>query len=273
MTPAITDRLRPSDVAPLLTTRWLGRHYHYCEETASTNSAASELARDGAAEGTVVVAEAQTRGRGRLGRAWVSPAYQNLYLSVILRPHIPSGLISQVSLMAGVAACEAMREWCPATIKWPNDILVAGRKLAGILAELEGEGPARFVVLGIGVNLNSGAGDLPPELRDKATSIRIETGAPVDRPRFLARILSHLEVRYDQLQHEGFGPIAEAWGAESALIGQTIRVEEPTGQVSGVVIGLDADGALRLRLESGAEHRIVAGDVTVVGGYPEINRS
>jgi len=271
MTPAATDRLHANDVEPLLPTRWLGKPYHYFEETGSTNTVASDLARDGAAEGTIVVAEAQMRGRGRLGRTWISPAYQNLYLSVILRPRIPSGLISQVSLMAGVAACESVREWCPATIKWPNDVLTKGRKIAGILAEVGGEGPSRFVVLGIGVNLNSEREAFPLELRDKATSVRIQTGAVVDRPRFLARLLSHLESRYDQLQHQGFGPITEAWCAESALIGQVVRVEEPTGQVSGVVLGLGADGALRLRLASGVEHRVVTGDV-VVGEQVNSNR-
>ena len=273
MTPATSDRLHPSAVEPLLTTRWLGRRYHYLEETGSTNTVAGDLARQGTAEGTVVVAEAQTRGRGRLGRAWVSPAHQNLYLSLILRPHLPSEHISQLSLMAGVAACETVREWCPATIKWPNDILIEGRKVAGILAELEGEGAARFVVLGIGVNLNSERAAFPAELHGKATSIRIETGVAVDRPRFLARLLGRLEARYDQLRQQGFAPIAEAWCAQSALIGQTIRVDAPAGQVSGVVLGLDADGALRLRLASGAEHRLVAGDVSLMDGHAITNRS
>jgi BirA family biotin operon repressor/biotin-[acetyl-CoA-carboxylase] ligase len=259
--------LSSATITTLLTTVRFGRSLHCFEEVDSTNTVARDLARQGAAEGTVVIAEGQTRGRGRLGRSWVSPPGRNLYLSIVVRPDLPDALLPGLSIVAGVAACEAVREWWQATIKWPNDVLVDGRKVAGLLIEAEGEGAGRFLILGIGVNLNAGAEDFPPELRDKAGSIRMATGAFVDRARFTARLLEHLERRYDQIRTEGLASIRAAWEELSDMIGREIRVDEPGGRVTGIVLGLDDDGALRLRLASGAEHRVVAGDVTVADGY------
>lgn len=262
-----SEPMSPSAVREHLRTRRFGCELHCFAEVDSTNTVARDLARRGAAEGTVVIADAQTRGRGRLGRSWVSPRGRNLYLSLVVRPNLPDAFVPRLGIAAGVAVCEAVREWCPATIKWPNDVLVAGRKVAGLLIEAESEGPSRFLILGIGVNLNADATDFPPELRDKAGSIRMATAALVDRQRFAARLLTRLEERLDQLRRQGFAPIAAAWQTLSDMIGAEITVDEPSGRVSGVVLGLDDDGALRLRLRSGSEHRVVAGDVTIVGGY------
>lgn len=254
-------------LASLLSTRRFGRELHCFAEVGSTNTVARDLARDGAAEGAVVIADAQTAGRGRLGRSWTSPPGRNLYLSIVLRPRLPDARLGQVSLVAGVATCEAVREWCPAWIKWPNDVLVDGRKVAGLLIESEGEEGSRFLILGIGVNLNASLADFPPELRDKAGSIQMATGRPVERERCAAALLARLEHRYDELHAQGFAPLRAAWESLSTLIGTEIRVEEPAGSVEGVVLGLDDDGALRVRTASSGERRVVAGDVTVVGGY------
>jgi BirA family biotin operon repressor/biotin-[acetyl-CoA-carboxylase] ligase len=261
------DRLGPDTIAPHLTTRRFGRVLHCFDEVSSTNTVARDLARGGAVEGTVVIAEAQTHGRGRLGRGWVSPPGRNLYMSIVLRPELPDAQLPQLSLVAGVAACEAVGEWCRATVKWPNDVLIDGRKVVGILIESEGEGRSRFLIAGIGVNLNATREEFPSELRDKAGSIRMTTNTLVDRAQFTARLLARLEQRYDQLNAEGFARMRAAWESLSALIGVEICVDEPAGRVSGVVLGLADDGALRLRLASGEERRVVAGDVTVVGGY------
>ena len=269
----VPDRLLPNEIGARLETRWLGRSLHCFESVGSTNTVAREMAAAGAPDGTAVIAEGQSRGRGRLGRGWVSPPGRNLYLSVVLRAGLPVDRLPQISLLAGVATCDAVREWHAATIKWPNDVLVDGRKVAGILAETEGGAQVRSVVLGVGVNLNSVLDDFPEELRDKAGSLRLATGVPVDRVRFAARLLGHLEHRVEQLLAAGFAPIAAAWRERSDLIGRTIRVQEPGSEVRGEVLGLDADGALRLRLPGGAEYRVVAGDVTVVGGYGEADRS
>lgn len=264
--PVVADRLSAEAIEAALCTRWLGRHLHCFDEVGSTNSVARDLARGGAPEGTVVLAEGQSQGRGRLGRSWVSPPGKNLYLSAVLRPRAPSEHLSQISLLAGVAVCETIGEWHPAVIKWPNDVLIGGRKVAGILIETEGEGASRFVVLGVGVNLNAGMDDFPPELRETAGSLRLATGAPIDRRQFVARMLDRAEAIYDRWQREGFAPIAAAWHERACLVGRPIVVEAPEGRVTGTVLGLDADGALRLQLPSGSEQRVVAGDVTVVKG-------
>jgi BirA family biotin operon repressor/biotin-[acetyl-CoA-carboxylase] ligase len=259
--------LTPSAIIPHLQTRWLGRSLHCFPELDSTNTTAHEMAAAGAPDGTVVIADAQRRGRGRMGRSWASPAGKNLYMSVLLRCDLPVERLAQISLLAGVGVCETVREWCAAEIKWPNDILVGGRKVVGILAEMEGAGAPRPVVLGIGVNLNAELDDFPDELRDKAGSLRMAVGAPLDRARFTGRLLNTLEARYEQWRRDGFAPIADAWHQLTPLVGQRIRVQEPGALVEGTVVGLADDGALRLRLADGREHRVVAGDVTVVNGY------
>ena len=264
------DRLLPSDIRPHLDTRWLGRDLRCLDAVDSTNTVARDLARSGATNGTVVIAESQSQGRGRLGRGWVSPAYKNLYLSVVLRGELPMERLPQLSLLAGVATCDAICEWHLATIKWPNDVLIDGRKVAGLLAETDSDRGERFVILGIGINLNAEQDDFAPELWDKAGSLRMALGHPVDRARVAGRLLTHLEQRCEEWRDQGFASIAAAWRERSDLIGREIVVQEPGGTVTGRAIDLDDDGALRLRLASGAEHRVVAGDVTVVGGYPGV---
>ena len=259
--------LTADTIAPHLDTRWLGRALQGFAELDSTNTTAREMAEAGAGHGTVVIADAQRQGRGRLGRSWASPAGKNLYLSAVLRCELPVERLTQVSLLAGVAVCETVREWCAAEIKWPNDVLSGGRKVAGILVEMDGTGPQRVLIVGIGVNLNTALDDFPEELRDKAGSLSLVSGAPVDRARFAGRLLGHLELRYEQCLRDGFAPIAAAWRELTPLIGRHIRVQEPGATVEGTVLGLADDGALRLRLPDGREHRVVAGDVTVVGGY------
>lgn len=263
MTPLSRESIRPH-----LGTEWLGRELHCFEVLDSTNSTAREMAAAGAPDGAVVIADAQRRGRGRLGREWVSPARKNLYVSIVLRCDLPPERLAQIGLLAGVATCETIREWCPeAAIKWPNDVLLGDRKTAGILAEMEQRRDGRAVILGIGVNLNSSAGDFPDELRDKATSLHLASGLDIDRARFAGRLLTALERRYEQWRRDGFAAIATAWRALAPLVGRRIHVAEPAGSVEGEVVALDDDGALRIRRDDGREHRVVAGDVTVIGGY------
>ena len=253
-----------------LGTSWLGREIVCRDEVDSTNTLARDLGRGGATHGTVVIAEAQNAGRGRLGRGWVSPPGRNLYLSVVLRPVVAPEEVSQLTLVAGVATCEAVREWCPdARIKWPNDVLVGGRKVVGILCEMEVGDAGPMVIAGIGVNLNAALEDFPEELRDKAGSLAIALGKRIDRARFTARLLDRLEQRLDRFAGRGFADVASAWETLSGMVGESVRVQQPGGIVEGRVLGLDADGALRLAAPSGVEHRVVAGDVTVVGGYGE----
>jgi len=262
---AIPDRLGALEIGPLLNTHDLGQTLHCSEELPSTNDRARELADAGAAHGEVVVAECQTAGRGRRGRAWASPAGRNLYLSVILRPNLPPQRAPELTLVASVAACDACRKaGVEAGIKWPNDLLVGGRKVAGILTELSAEPDlVHWVVLGIGVNLNSGSDDFPADLRGVATSLSIERAQPVPRALFAAALLSELEQWLDRHAAEGFGPVREAWRERSVTLGQEVRVDADGGEIAGVAEDIDASGALLVRGRSGLV-RVVSGDVRMV---------
>lgn len=267
--PSVHPPLSIDDLRGARAAARIGCHLHYFESVDSTNTVAHQLARGGAADGTVVLAETQTKGRGRLGRTWVSPPYRNLYLSVILRPGLPVSDAPPIGLVAGLAVAETVREWTPqVAIKWPNDVLVAGRKVAGILLEMEAEdGRVRFVILGVGVNLNSVADDFPPDLRDKAIGLCTAVGTPVDRGGFAARLLSRLEARYEVFLREGFAAIQPLWEGLSCLTGRHVHIDGGGERHAGVVTGIGADGTLRLRDTAGQEIRVVAGDVTVVDGY------
>jgi BirA family biotin operon repressor/biotin-[acetyl-CoA-carboxylase] ligase len=268
--------LQAADIERHLTTRHFGRRLHLFDEVDSTNTTARELAEAGAEEGTVVIAESQRRGRGRLGRQWVSPPRCNLYLSLVLRPTQPSEVIPQLTLVVGLAAAETVREWTAnIAIKWPNDLISGGRKLAGILTELVAEeSGVRFVIPGIGVNLNSELEDFPPAVRDIATSLSVVAGATIDRARFTARLLNRCEARYDQWQRDGFATLAPEWQRFSCLTDQEIVVQSDahgkSERIEGVALGLAEDGALRVRGADGRECHVVAGDVTVLGGYDRL---
>jgi BirA family biotin operon repressor/biotin-[acetyl-CoA-carboxylase] ligase len=249
----------------------LGRMAHrilWLETAGSTNDIAARLADLGADEGTVVVAETQTAGRGRIGRAWFSPPGAGLYVSVILRPspgadfsprENPTALLtlaSGVALAEGVQAATGL----PAEIKWPNDLIVAKRKLAGILAEAAAQGAAlQFIVLGFGVNLRPAA--YPPELTDRVTSVEAEINRQADRGMILAEILVALAARYDDLQHGRFDAILGAWRQRAAsLRGSQVEWDSGGGVIRGRAEDIDQTGALLVRV-AGTVRRVVAGEV------------
>ncbi len=241
----------------------------YFDRIDSTNTAAARLAHEGAAEGTVVIAETQTHGRGRLGRTWVSPPFANLYLSIILRPPLRTAEAPVLALVVGLATAEALGTWTPLVgLKWPNDVLINGRKAAGILTEMDSaQDRVRSVIAGIGVNVNGRTAALPLELRDKATSLRDAVGHPVDRVDVAHRLLSRLEARYDEFVRQGFAALRGPWDALSCLHERRVEIEDGARRYAGTVAGLADDGRLRLRTDAGEEVFVVAGDVTVVGGY------
>lgn len=256
-----------------LATRDFGRPLHFHPSVDSTNVLAATLARDGAAHGTAVIADAQRRGKGRLGRRWVSPPGVNLYLSVILRPAKPAADAPQLSLLAavGVARTIAGQTDLVPVIKWPNDVLVsgkkaAGKKVCGVLTEMQAAGQRlRSVVVGIGVNLNAPRAAFPPELRDTAASLRLLAGQPLDRAAFTLCLLAHLEKLYAVWVEDGFSGVAEEWEEFAApLLGRPMTVSASGGTVTGIARGLDRDGALLLETEPGRPpRRIVAGDVSL----------
>ncbi len=261
-----------------LATRAVGRPLEVHGSVGSTNDLARQAARGGAPEGFAVLADEQTAGRGRLGRRWLSPPGVNLYCSVVLRPDIPARLAPQLTLLGGVAvAVAALAEGLLPTLKWPNDLLLADRKAAGVLAELElgPGGGVGFVILGLGLNLNLQPADLPPELAAEATSFAAVLGRPVDRAAVARRLLEALDAWLDRYRRHGFAPVREAWSRLGALSGRRLAVAvggEPAGQpgggeitevVEGIARGLGDDGALLLDTPSGLR-AILSGEVTVL---------
>jgi BirA family transcriptional regulator, biotin operon repressor / biotin---[acetyl-CoA-carboxylase] ligase len=250
-----------------LATRRLGTRVHYFSEIGSTNAYAKRFAEQGAGEGEIVLAEAQTRGRGRLGRPWVSPPFVNLYFSVILRPQLPPIHAPQITLMAAVALADTISRFngSPPAIKWPNDILVGGKKLAGVLTESACDsGRIAFVILGVGVNLNYPAAAMPDEIRERATSMITLTRTRICREAFLRRLIQDLDRCYGELQEGGFASLALRWEAFFGLRGKKVRAEMIGEVLIGTAKGIDRDGALIIEDEQGKQHRIVAGDVIPV---------
>jgi BirA family biotin operon repressor/biotin-[acetyl-CoA-carboxylase] ligase len=261
----IPDRLTPLELRPLLGTRDLGQVLHCFDEVSSTNDVARELAEAEAAHGEVVVAERQTAGRGRRGRPWASPPGRNLYLSAVLRPDLPPQRAPEITLVASVALCDVARQaGVAAGIKWPNDLMASGRKLAGILTEMASE-PDRlsWVVLGVGVNLNARPEDFPPELRAEATSVAIERGQPAPRALFAAALLKALEEWLDRHADAGFEPVREAWRERSVTLGRPVRVSTEGRDLEGVAEDIDESGALLVRAGRRLE-RVVGGDVKLL---------
>ncbi len=258
------DLLTPSEVRPLLGTKWLGRTIHHFHLIDSTNSKAYELALNGAEEGEVVIAETQKKGRGRLGRQWFSPLFSNLYLSVILRPEIPPYQASLVTLMAAVATADAIQKFSglEPLIKWPNDVLLRAKKVAGLLNEIHSEmDRIHFVILGIGVNLNTDRKMFSKEIREGATSLKIEMGQAISRKAFLQCLLQELEKWYEIFLKEGAQPVLKAWRELAQIKGRPVKVTSFGETLVGVAIDVDSDGALVLETERGERKRVVAGDV------------
>jgi BirA family biotin operon repressor/biotin-[acetyl-CoA-carboxylase] ligase len=265
------DRWRsPLNVAWLrhgLAAERLGTDFYYFTQIESTNTYARHLAEQGAREGGLVIAESQTGGRGRLGRRWVSPPNVNLYFSLILRPKLAPARAPQITLMAAVALAETLQGFLPvrSVIKWPNDILVNGRKLAGILTEANcGTEGVEFVILGIGVNVNYRLHHMPVEIRQRATSLSILCQKKISREDFLRRLIQHLDRCYGEIEENGFAALAARWEAYFGLTGQRVRVELLDQVMFGIAKGIDQDGALLVEDDHRELQRIIAGDVIPV---------
>ena len=262
------DVLNPHEVSAQLDSVTIGRHLEFLQLTASTNADAFRLAEEGAVEGTVVLADAQTGGKGRRGRIWASPAGVNLYCSVVLRPAIMPNEAPQLTFLSSVAVARAIEKTTDLTpeIKWPNDVLIAGKKVAGLLNEMSAETDGiNFVILGIGVNLNMTAGEFPDDLRHPATSLLMESGRRVDRSRFASAMLNELDRLYRDFLLHGFEPVREEWQRRCNANGRQVIVSDSgTECTGGMFIGIDADGALLLRTDDEVLHRVISGDLRVI---------
>ncbi len=263
----VPDALCVLEVDPGIRTAVIGRTIRVEEETESTNEDTWESARQGAEEGTVIIAEMQRAGRGRRGRQWVSPPKVNLYMSVLLRPPLLPAEAAVITLMAGVVLCETMEEVfrLRPQMKWPNDLLLEGRKAAGILAEMHAEQESiHFLVLGIGVNLNMSADMLPKDLRYPATSVRIALGRPVERLPFVRRLLENMDRAYQRFLTEGGSPVLRAWSRYCAHAEGWLEVNTAQGTVEGRFCGLDEEGSMILEVSPMRRETIRAGDVSRV---------
>jgi BirA family transcriptional regulator, biotin operon repressor / biotin---[acetyl-CoA-carboxylase] ligase len=243
---------------------WLGQRIERRGRVASTNDEAGLLARAGAPHGTVILADEQSAGRGRYGRSWHSPPGENLYLSVVLRPDIAPERAPPITLAGGLGVVDAVNKaGVHASLKWPNDVLVGGKKLAGVLTEMNTRGQElEHVILGIGVNVNAHA--LPPEIASIATSLRLELGREVEREDFLSELLPALERWLDAFFAGGVSALADAWTERAELSGSRVRAGAEDGPVEGEPVGLDDEGALLVEDDAGRRHRVVSGEVAKI---------
>jgi len=260
--------LTPLSLTAGLDARRIGATVVCLKQTESTNTVAFKLAQEGAAEGTVVIADQQTAGKGRLGRVWLSPAGVNLYLSVVLRPAISPVAACQLTFLSVVAVARAI-ESCTALapqIKWPNDILIGGKKVAGLLNEMNAETEkVNFVVLGIGVNLNMRLAQLDESvLRHPATSLLEAGGEEVDRLDFTRTLLKELDGLYHRFLTEGEGAIRAEWLERSAMRGRRVKVNCGEREFTGRVTGVDTFGALLVELTDGTLETVLSGDVALI---------
>ncbi|MGA2544750.1 MAG: biotin--[acetyl-CoA-carboxylase] ligase [Verrucomicrobiota bacterium] len=261
------DLLHADDLHSRLgTTRIIGRDIRVFEETTSTNDMMARLASDGMKEGAVVFAEAQSRGRGRLGRRWISPARKGLWFSILLRPDLAPQAATQLTVAAATALARAiaLQTGLVPEIKWPNDILIGGKKVAGILTELTAElDHVKEVVLGIGVDVNLDAAEMPRELRKTATSLKIECGQALDRAELAVAILRELDGDYERIRRGQFELVAGEWQQRCGTLGREVSIRIGERVIRGRAEALDGEGALLLRTQHGHLERIIGGDVTM----------
>lgn len=254
------DRLYPCEVSYEINTKFIGKKVHYFDTVSSTMDIAFQFGMQGEAEGALVLAEAQTKGRGRLGRTWVSPKYKGIYLSLILRPKLLPNQASILTLLSGVSVCEAIKAvtGLDTQIKWPNDLLIHHKKLGGILTELSAEmDEVRFVVIGIGLNVNNDK----KALISAATSLKDQKKENINRIELLREILRKIEANYLFLQDRGSRTIIEKWREHNITLGRRVRVAYHKEHIEGEAVDIDIDGGLLLRNDSGVIEKVVSGDV------------
>ena len=243
-----------------LKTTWLGRNLYHFMKTDSTNNVAKALAEQGAQEGTIIIAETQTYGRGRLGRKWESPK-GGVWLSIILKPKLKMREIVKINLLTAVAVAKTIREEFKlnAEVKWPNDVLIDQRKVCGIL---EGD-EAKYVILGIGINANFELAALPENLRATATSLKDILGKEVDREKFICNLLKNFEIYYEKFKEGKTDLILNDWRKLSCILDRNVQISDYEKKFEGMAIDIDKDGYLIVKLNNGILKKILSADVTL----------
>lgn len=269
---SVEDGIGGAQIGSLLTTRYMGRKLVYFQETDSTNIQIKKLAEAGSPEGTLVVAESQTAGKGRRGRSWSSPPGSSIYMSYLLRPKIPPCSASMLTLLAGMACVRAIREetGLDPEIKWPNDLVLHGKKICGILTEMSTElEEIHYIFTGIGINVNQT--EFPEEIRKTATSLKLESKdlpGEISRSTLIASCMKWFEYYYEKFLSSGnFSPLKEEYEGMLVNLGQEVLVLDPAGEYKGICRGIDETGQLLVQLSGGEERAVLSGEVSVRGIY------
>jgi len=260
------DLLLPQEVRNGLKTSTMGCQVFSYQRVRSTNEVALQRAQNGAPEGTLVLAEEQTSGKGRLGRVWYSPPRVGLWASLILRPRMAPSRVFQLAICGALAVAETVyrRTHLPVRVKWPNDVLIRGKKVAGVLTETQlDQEEVRFVILGMGMNVNQDSLGFPEDLRAKATSLRIELGRTVFRIPLLQDVLFQFEQMYHHFQDHGLAPFLDRWRQLSLVLDQWVTVQVGEKKISGLAVDIEETGALVLEVASGKRRRLLAGDASL----------
>jgi BirA family biotin operon repressor/biotin-[acetyl-CoA-carboxylase] ligase len=261
---AAPDRIAEEEILAALETKRIGRTIYAHDTVVTTQSLAHEAASKGAPEGTLVIAEQQTGGKGRLGRQWHSPKGTGIWMSLIVRPEIPLPQTPQMTLLTAVTVAKTIRQTVdvPVLIKWPNDIFIGEKKVCGILTELNAESDrVNYLVIGIGINVNTVETDFPEDLLKVATSLRIASGQKIKRAAFIQNFCRIFEEEYDYYLRHGFERVKREWEANSYSIGRQVTVRTIHSTLEGRAIGLDAEGVLIVEDAAGQRHKVYSADV------------
>jgi BirA family transcriptional regulator, biotin operon repressor / biotin---[acetyl-CoA-carboxylase] ligase len=260
------DKVTENEIQFGLQTKRLGQTIYYEESVESTQKIAHRLSYEGYPEGTLVISEEQVAGRGRMTRSWYSPKYTGIWMSLILRPNLPPQKAPQFTLIAAVAISQAIEEisGIEAEIKWPNDILIRGKKVTGILTELQADADKiHSIIIGMGVNVNQSSTDFAADIKPIATSIAIEAKKKIPRAQLVRRILEKLEIYYDLYMEEGFRPIKLMWESRAVSIGKNIIARTINGTIEGKALGITDEGILQLEDAQGIIHHIYSADIEI----------
>jgi BirA family transcriptional regulator, biotin operon repressor / biotin---[acetyl-CoA-carboxylase] ligase len=261
--------LTSESIRKLLKTETLGKITYFFEEVGSTNEVAFEIARNGAPEGTIVIADSQTKGKGRLQRKWISPPGVNLYMSVVFRPSIAAENAPFLTLVVSIALSETIKgKGADTLIKWPNDVLINGKKVAGVLTAMQPQGDkVDFVIVGVGANLNMTREMMKREMGEVAeisTSLREVVGREIERAKFTADLINELEAWYQRFLKYGKSQIVKEWIKRWGEINHRVQIKFNEMVVEGIISGIDENGYLLVKRDDGATERIISGDVILL---------
>jgi BirA family biotin operon repressor/biotin-[acetyl-CoA-carboxylase] ligase len=254
--------LLPYEIKKDLKTKYMGKNIHFYKEVDSTNDVARKLADEGAAEGTIIIAESQRSGKGRRGKKWISPS-GGVWMTIILRPDVEPNKAPQLTLVAGVAVAETLDVECGLDIgiKWPNDILIGDKKVSGILTEVKTDGgEVDYALVGIGIDLNMDISLFPPEIRGSATSLKVELDREIKGAELVQRFLRRFEYYYGEFIEGNFRDILNQWRRLSSTIGNYVEVHKKGRTVYGEAVGVNKDGKLILEMDDGSLRKIISGE-------------